>query len=448
MEIQKFLESASLLISSDPLERIADNTKFLINKNNFIADIHCHFFDIRTINIKYFLLRLIKDKLCLRDEDTILVTKDPNIKYLNISYNTAYQNKLLSSKFDSDNNWSEFVLELEYLEKNESSFNTNNANTTRGIKDFIKNKKLLSLTTMSDVYDYYIQHYALNQYKFCDFYKKDLITIGLMMDLEMGWEVKIRKSIITQIEELKLLSNSKPVLPFLSVDPRRAHLQGTNNLYSLFMNAFDKKTNSFFGVKIYPGLGYFPSDYRLLPIYEICEKKNIPVIAHCGGETVTSHNINIEAYRMKDRVWVKGKNRQQVANQFNHPKEWIPVLQKYSKLKLCLGHFGGSDAWVNFHNTGSNDRISIILDLMYRYENVFADFSFNIIDSSLYSAYKSVLDLNERALHNSLFGSDFWVVCPSGDLYLKQLQFINKLEKHIEKLTCSNVKRFLFNQIG
>ncbi len=76
-----------------------------------------------------------------------------------------------------------------------------------------------------------------------------------MMDLETGWGFKPAKEFYEQLTELKWLTKEEPILPFLAVDPRRAELEGKDNLYELFLNAFAEDGSSFFGVKCYPSLG-------------------------------------------------------------------------------------------------------------------------------------------------------------------------------------------------
>lgn len=55
------------------------------------------------------------------------------------------------------------------------------------------------------------------------------------------------------------------------------------NFYKVFS---EKSEHKFFGVKIYPSLGYLPSNPQLMEIFGLCEKKRIPVTAHCSGAIV------------------------------------------------------------------------------------------------------------------------------------------------------------------
>ena len=285
MTSQEFLAEASNLLTDNPMDRLSAETKKMVEHDNYIADIHCHFFDVKTINIRYFLLRSIKDKLGLRDDEIIIDTDDPKVKYLKTSYESIYENELLRKKVDTDEDWADLLTELEYVDKNKLPVTQGEKDVQRGIFDVLANRGLLRCKNMEDVYKYYLERFTLNQYKEFGLDKKDLIVTALMMDLETGWDVTVRKNMRDQISELKALASDHPVLPFLPTDPRRTEVDGDFNIYRLFLEAFNKEGGSFFGVKIYPGLGYLPSDYRLWPIFEICEKKEHTSIDSLWGRS-------------------------------------------------------------------------------------------------------------------------------------------------------------------
>ena len=167
-------------------------------------------------------------------------------------------------------------------------------------------------------------------------------------------------------------------------------------------------------------------------------------MTHCGGEAVTTDELELEAYRMEEKVIVEADKRQEVAEQLNHPKEWIPVMEKFPGLRINFGHFGGNTAWEEYDKNGGSEKVKTILDMMAKYDHVYADFSWNMIDSSLYSIYKTVIGLSDKALDRSLYGTDYWVVCPAGNLQRRQAQFLEILKDHIPKLTYENVKSYLF----
>lgn len=107
----------------------------------------------------------------------------------------------------------------------------------------------------------------------------EIITVPLMMDMIHGmfiFGITI-DSFNEQIAELENLKNSSKntVFPFLAVDPRRS------DIFSLVKEKVGKD-KSFHGIKIYPSLGYLPSNHVLMEIFKYCEKEKIPVTTHCA----------------------------------------------------------------------------------------------------------------------------------------------------------------------
>ncbi len=87
------------------------------------------------------------------------------------------------------------------------------------------------------------------------------------------------------------------------------------------------KTHGFNAVKINGSLiKFFPEDERMLPVYERAMKLGVNIMTHCGPNV---ENFFKEPQEIKER-------------QFAEPKSWIPVLQRFPKLKLVLAHFAGS----------------------------------------------------------------------------------------------------------
>jgi len=72
------------------------------------------------------------------------------------------------------------------------------------------------------------------------------------------------------------------------------------------------------GVKLHPDIqGYKSDDYRMLKIYELCEKYNLPVLIHCGDSRYDNSN----------------------------PNRIAPILDIYDKLTVIGAHFGGYTVW-------------------------------------------------------------------------------------------------------
>lgn len=404
-----------------PIERVSQKVKDVFDSGNYCIDTHVHLFDIKCINKSYFILRVLKDLLGL---------KSTSETYSKLSVQKAY------TEVDVyEDNW-----EDEFSETLEVESSKVVAPDTKGVIDLWHARKFLGFKTMESVYMHYINNFSLGK-----ILNKEVIVTALMMDLEIGWNAKIKKGVFEQVDELKKLSNKFPVLPFLFCDPRRG------NLIELFNYAFCGN-NPFFGVKIYPALGYDPSDYRLWSIYEVCEKKRIPVLTHCGGDTISTARREIEIYEGEKRIDLKGKNRKEIAYELNNPERWKIVLEKFPNLKLNFAHFGGYETWnrpspVDYKG---QKRKETIFRFMRRYKNVFADFSYNLIEIDLSKNLREVLSTHDDILGKSLFGTDYWVVNKEDNLLKAQEEFLKELDRNAKGIQMSkivaidNPKRYLF----
>lgn len=421
-------------------QTVADRTpalvKQLLDGGNYVIDVHTHLFDIKCINKAYFILRMLKDLVGLKSATNEVVE---------FSVEQAYQ--------ESDENAPNWEDELmAELSVGGTEF-TDKTQQTKGVIDIFHARKFLGMKTMEDVYWHYLNNFSLANC-FDHVPQDNVIITALMMDLEIGWDVRLKKNLYHQIIELKELSEKFPVLPFLFCDPRRAtDLNPEKNLYALFNTAFCEG-KPFFGVKIYPALGYDPSDYRLWPIYEICEKLSIPIVSHHGGETVSTDNRSIVVYEGKTKTTITGANREEIAYQLNDPARWTSVLKMFPNLKLNFGHFGGYETWASSSPVSieedAQQRKEVIFQFMRNYPNVYADFSFNLIELKLYKNLKNVIVNDPDIRSRTLFGSDFWVVNPKGNLNNLQQEFVREMERNTQSmkiahaLCVENPKKFLF----
>lgn len=413
--------------SDNPLERASQPVKDLLQRD-YCIDVHTHLFDIKCINKSYFILRMLKD---------IVGLKSAGNEFADVSEEKAYE--LISRNEDG---WEE-----EFMSALEASENLVAIETTKGIIDIIRARKFLGLKKMSAVYDHYLDKFSLGA-----ILNKDVLVTALMMDLETGWHCRLKKNFYQQITELKALMTEAPVLPFLACDSRRADLpSGTENLYAAFNFAFSAP-NSFFGVKIYPALGYDPSDHRLWPIYELCEKYNIPVLTHCGGGTISTDRNPVTIFEGDTEKLLSGKNRREVAYMLNDPARWALVLEKFPKLKLNFAHFGGTETWQQPSPVSHNgqQRKETIFHFMDQYENVYADFSYQLVDINISKNLREVLTVKENIRERTLFGTDFWVVNTQGNLLHEQKQFLEIIDNNAQGLplskllTIDNPKKYLF----
>jgi predicted TIM-barrel fold metal-dependent hydrolase len=380
MKTTEFIAKAQKTIANTPYERMSGTVKTALNTPNVLFDIHMHIFDKNYAAKNFFLLRLLE-------------TLDNNEKRAEIIENFYQQHQ--------DNN----------------------------IDDLLK---ILDFNNMQGVLNYYYQHFSC---------QPNIITTPLTMDLR-NWLLKPRKNMVMQVNEMKRLIAPYPILPFLATDPASATDTGQANLYNLFLRAFTGDA-PFFGVKIYPSLGYLPSHPALIPIYQICEQKRIPVTTHCGGTVIRAHktNITLSGYQIKNNQvehyqTKPPKKHKAFATFLNDPALWEPVLKMFPNLKLNLGHFGGTEIWETPPRQPDNQhRLDTIKNLMQQYPNVYADFSFNMADPATYPKFIDALKAEPLFLKRAMFGTDYWVVLSKASAQQNQMAFVKLLEANNLKQT-------------
>lgn len=432
MDPSDFLRIAREKIDRDPRSRLSALVKEAVDNTGCVVDVHTHIFDKKCLNVGYILLRLLKSKvldfLGLEAlEETALQTDEEKI----------YE-AIREGIPDSEEDWKDLEDSLENI-----------LELTRDAEimgfDLKEAKNILRKKSMLEVLDLYLDRFSLLSVP--GFEHRPLVTVVLMMDLETGWGIRPKTRLSQQITEIRQIMPVRRILPFLPLDPRRAgHSSPDENLYDLFLRAFTDTEYPFFGVKCYQALGYLPSDARLDPIFEICAEKNIPVMTHCGGEIVSTFEKEIEVQDEEGfrKFRVPGENRTERARYLNNPELWAPVLNKHKGLKLAFGHFGGDTSWENLSKTGHDGRISKLFDMMHHSGwKVFTDFSFNVVEAELFDAFRRELENHPGIADRIMFGTDYWVVVPAGDLAGMQIEFLEKMKPHQSSLLHTAPLNFL-----
>lgn len=449
MNAKEFLKQARAKISDDPMSRLSAPAHAAISDPDCIFDVHCHIFDKKCLNIRYLALRFagtfIGEMLGFEatgelDKQINHLKKDEETLYKEIEAQSLLQHQ------DSPEEWARFEQEISALAEASEDYEGLELFGYEG-KGLKQAWKVLRKASMAEVWNYYYDTFSIR--KLPELEGRPLVAGVLMMDLETGWKMKTEKKFYQQITELKWLAKEQPILPFLAVDPRRAELPGKENLYELFLNAFAEDGPSFFGVKCYPALGYLPSDARLDPIFQICAEKNIPVTTHCGGETVSTFEKTIQiknstGYR---DFKIPGEKRVERARYLNDPAHWDSVVHKHKALRLNMAHFTSESFWKTFMEKGEEMRIAKIMELVSDPDlRVFTDFSFNVINLDLFEALLGVVKKDQKVKEKVMFGTDFWVVLPSGDLIEKQEKFFSTFTDFKESLIKEVPRAFLFGK--
>ena len=210
-------------------------------------------------------------------------------------------------------------------------------------------------------------------------------TMPLMMDLSYAFSDALetgqpaprgsfsKGGLRDQIWALQALSSAGNCYPFFSVDPRRPGVVET----ILDGNLVTRSPGGFYGIKLYPRLGFHPMSGQLPDLYAYCASKCIPVITHCsaGGFWTSTHA------------------------DFCDPENFRPILAANPMLKIDFAHWGSGNAkW------GAS-----ILDLMGTYPGVYSDLSCYGSPGDL-PGFKNAFWGNPITHSRTMYGSDYNLV--------------------------------------
>jgi len=151
------------------------------------------------------------------------------------------------------------------------------------------------------------------------------------------WNEQIGET-LAAVAAVNAAAGRERLKPFIGADPRRP---GVTDLVIGYLEA-----KQFFGVKMYPVMGFYPDDERLRAVYAYCEKHRIPVTSHCENGGLPGHDGYYDLAA---------------------PEHWEPVLRRFPELVLNLAHFD---------RTGTPWQIKIE-KMMMEWPNLYSDISFD-----------------------------------------------------------------------
>jgi predicted TIM-barrel fold metal-dependent hydrolase len=276
--------------------------------------------------------------------------------------------------------------------------------------------------------------------------------------------------------EAAVASHPSRLFPLFSYDPRRYRLSGPNDEKILGWGTWKEPfarivghsdsikdiKKIWLGFCMNPTLGFRPFDEfceHLPKFYKECEKHNIPILTNCVPGGVTTYEAMYYPDNVDERI-DKNKERhslilkeglsscqndklcscmyyggQRVVDDkydglnhfymnYGHPRNWIPVLEYFPELHLCLAGFGGNSEWQLADRSDTDTSlltrqwIQGIIKLTARYKNVYADISgLNIYDTKIRNVFLKMLDLiqdngNDEFKHlkdKLIFGSGWYL---------------------------------------
>ena len=153
------------------------------------------------------------------------------------------------------------------------------------------------------------------------------------------------------------------------------------------------------GVKLHPDIqGFKIDDFRMLKIYELCEKHKIPVLMHCGDSRYDNSNPN----RIK------------------------PILDIYTDLIFIGAHFGGYSVWED------------AAKFLAGYKNFYVDTSSSLFEIDAKRAKELIYTYG---IDNVLFGTDYPMWKPEEELVRFMKIELSKDER--QKILYDNCARLL-----
>lgn len=270
-------------------------------------------------------------------------------------------------------------------------------------------------------------------------YPPDSGFVVLPMDMEYmkAGSLKKENRYRQQMTDLVSIKNGYPdsIYPFVFADPRRfGPVENEKNYqagdkeyfnYTIQTDAGGKKAvllsdcfikdlvegHQFSGFKIYPALGYYPFDEKLLPLWKYAADNKLPVLTHCIRGTIFYRGTKkrdwyqhpvLEEFAGKDAngqdlfkpLLLPQRQNMDFSVNFTHPLNYLCLLEEtllraligkskdpklkelfgykdattklgsdLSALKLCFGHFGGEDEWKRFLEKDRDNFSTKILEL-------------------------------------------------------------------------------------
>lgn len=296
------------------------------------------------------------------------------------------------------------------------------------------------------------------------------IALTLNMD-HMDTQESRHARIDTQLAEAERVRLHYPnnFFPFVGVDPR--HLQGMV-LRDWVREKFDR--GMFFGIKLYPSLGFFPFDPALDELYRWAASAGVPVMTHCtrSGSFYTGSMANVltsdtppslrsndgamvdihkrvKTYRSNE--WLMKTNKY-ACNVFLHPDNFRPVLNAHPGLKVCFAHFGGDDQMLkeekhelDKRNIDKDNFHDKVIRMMNDYPSVFTDISYTLYEPKVYAAFKA--EIAGPRGPRILFGTDFFMTLrekPEADLLSQCITSLGI--GAFNQIAVSNTDRYLFGK--
>ena len=273
------------------------------------------------------------------------------------------------------------------------------------------------------------------------------ILCPLTMDMDYSIKGKKKYDFKSQIDSILALTQKYPgqLVPFLCMNPRNPSMMGYFEQYM----CDGKSTYGFWGIKVYPNLGYSVTDPRLIPVFEKCENLDIPITVHCSLTRVHTTDKKLTVYHTKvvdgrPVPWQEDKKfrtENDYSNYFSHPRVWGPVLQLFPKLRLNFAHFGGLEAgWdeeIVKYMKATDEKGGLL------YPNLFTDIAYTMYNKKAFNKLKGWME-DSLIASRVMYGSDNYMVLLEGKLRVLLDRFNAAMGPELVETMQQNAKRFIF----
>jgi uncharacterized protein len=279
-------------------------------------------------------------------------------------------------------------------------------------------------------------------------------------------------------DQLNLLLKARKIypqiLPFFAIDPRMASTtldvaiivrEHMNKALPIRKNEAGQTEfiRAFFGIKLYPSLGFFPYDPLLYKMYEYAAEYNLPIMTHTsrGGVNFQGNRSSLptinnpQSFKRIDpcllpygsdpknplkepkykypRISDPSFENKDFCDYFLDPENYVDAIEEFNNLKICFAHFGSDHELAkklgidlgDFKYAGQGERsdtwIDKVLSLLKneKYPNLFTDISYTLVHSEFNKLVKDEIEkdlkingtsnLDKRLISKVMFGTDFFM---------------------------------------
>lgn len=231
-------------------------------------------------------------------------------------------------------------------------------------------------------------------------------------------------------DSLKLQQSlPEQIYPFLAVDPRRENIMELVKARDILgvSGPLVSSQGPFYGIKVYPRLGYTPDDLEKIGLLQWCADEGIPLTLHCNTSGFPP---------FKNWSW----------SDYSDPGLWEDYLIQYKDagLRINFAHWGYKNSiW-------SQKILDYIENKEGKYTpNVYTDISCFVVDGSMKEA-QAVYAQHPDLKYHVQFGTDYDVMLLVGNKNLKEyFQEFNQVfgvsgeRDYIEELRVTAPRNFL-----